>query len=75
MRLIWLALVIQIAVQADFTCLVQDTRASDGRTNALRYLAKRLVTDEPPQAVLSTEVPHVMSAPLKMSLLVGCPGS
>ena len=55
--------------------LVQDTRTSDGQTNALRYLAKRLVTDKSPQAVLSTEVPHVMSAPLKMSLLVGCPGS
>ena len=52
---------------------MQDTRASDGRTNALRYLAKRVVTDVPPQAVLSTEVPHVMSAELKVSLMVGRP--
>ncbi len=37
----------------------------------LRYLAKRLVSEEPPQAVLSTEVPIVLSAPLKTSLVVG----
>lgn len=49
---------------------VQDTRASDGRTNMLRYLAKRLVSEEPPHAVLSTQAPHVLSAPLKTSLMV-----
>ena len=50
--------------------LMQDTRTSDGRNNMLRYLAKRLVSEEPPQAVLSTQVPHVLSAPLKTSLMV-----
>ena len=50
-------------------CL-QDTRAADGRTNMLRYLAERFVSEEPPQAVLSTQVPHVLSAPLKTSLMV-----
>lgn len=51
--------------------LVQDTRTADGRNNMLRYLAKRLVSEEPPQAVLSTQVPNVLSAPLKTSLQVG----
>ena len=36
----------------------------------LRYLAERLVSEEPPQAVLSMQVPHVLSAPLKTSLMV-----
>ncbi len=36
----------------------------------LRYMAERLVSEEPPQAVLSTQVPHVLSAPLKTSLMV-----
>ena len=49
---------------------MQDTRAADGRNNMLRYLGKRLVSEDPPQAVLSTEVPTVLSAPLKTSLLV-----
>ena len=50
--------------------LMQDTRAVDGRNNMLRYLGKRLVSEDPPQAVLSTEVPTTLSAPLKTSLLV-----
>ena len=38
----------------------------------LRYLAERLVSEEPPQAVLSIQVPHLLSAPLKTSLMVRC---
>lgn len=53
----------------------QDTRTADGRTNMLRYLAERLVSEEPPQAVLSMQLPHVLSAPLKTSLAVCSPSA
>ena len=36
----------------------------------LRYLAERLVSEEPPQAALSRQLPHVLSALLKTSLAV-----
>ena len=57
-------------IRGGLILVLQDTRAADGRTTMLRYLARRLVSEEPPQAVLSTEIPHILSAPLKTSLMV-----